>query len=331
MSTTAAVFLPKRPQHAKQCTLDEMLFPVENLKTEENITINGRKLTTLPSTSNVIIGVIDGVEKLLYNSSKRYELIPCGEIFPVIEQILKDNGIEYEVYYYMFEHSRFFAEYIIKSGAIQIGDNPEDVIFPTIIVEHSYNGRIKYKLAFGFFRQLCTNGLAMPISGKEKYNYVITGKHTKQIKASLEKLLDKFNRFIADSQTIAATFESLQTRVVTNWQARILAIIEHTNIAATDAAFAQITGTIVRETELLGTTTVNDWLIYNAFNQYLFNPNDAKGKKKDQKADFTATRKKDEIILDAVMNKPELTEPKDREKLFEKMAGKKGKKKNKPE
>jgi hypothetical protein len=299
------IILPKKPQTTKSCELQDLLFPVKNVVISEKFPL----IQTLDSVSNAIFGTIKGKETLLYTGSKVYELIPNQEIFPVIEDILKNAGIEFQAHYSMFDHSRFFAEYTIKAGGVAVGDS-NDLIYPLLIVDHSYNGRVKYKITFGYFRKLCTNGLSVPVEGKEKVNFSVVGKHTSQVKESLKTLMEKVNTFVVNQEKYAERFNIIAERKIENFTDRVLAVIEATGIGK--RGFEQITETIKKESAQLQ-TPVNDWLIYNGFNFHIFNARTKEGKEYGTSLDLR--RQDDEKVLMTILDKPELTAPKDRAKL----------------
>ena len=162
------------------CELKDLLFPVE-IRTEE--------MASNKEYSYKVVGQLNGADFLCNQCSDIYQLVPNSDIFPNIELILDANDIEYEVTYKHINHVRFYADYIItdKRFAYTIkGTN--DVICPMLRVQHSYNGLTKYKIIFGYFRMVCSNGMIIPVQEMKKFNLVITGKHTEAIKRSLKQL-----------------------------------------------------------------------------------------------------------------------------------------------
>ena len=83
----------KRNSAAPQkCDRDYILFPVE-MRDEE-----------MPSNTDYckrIVGQINGGDFLLNQCSPIYELVPNSEIFPKIEEVLINNGIEFEASIHM--------------------------------------------------------------------------------------------------------------------------------------------------------------------------------------------------------------------------------------
>src|SRR5690348_286536 len=114
-------------------TLNDMLFPVELASINEKTGLN-----SISSTEFGVFAHLAGESKqtLLNTCSDIYELVPNEMIFPKIETILKKAKIPFEVTYKMIDHSRFYADYTLKTGAVSVGSK-KDLIYPVIRVTHS--------------------------------------------------------------------------------------------------------------------------------------------------------------------------------------------------
>jgi hypothetical protein len=259
--------------------LQELLFPVE---------IRAEELDSNSEYEKRVIGLgigEDGGEKLLNQCSSRYELVPNTNIFPKIEEVLIANDIDYEVTYTHIGNVRFYADYRITDDSYSHTiKGTSDKIQPMLRVQHSYNGLVKYKICFGYFRMVCENGLVLPVEELKKYNLVITGKHTESIKKSFAKLNSLLVYFAAEADQITGEitrkYEKLATNKVTDLEDRLTEVLEASKINAVENArfstIADITDRIMAEANRNGLGydgKVNDWLIYNGINQYL-NDND---------------------------------------------------------
>jgi len=262
------------------CTLNEMLFPVEMASISEKL-----GLDTISSTEFGIFAQIGGKEMLLNTCSDNYELIPNANIFLEIERILNAGGIKFKVEYGMYQFSRFYADYTIEVGGISVG-NSTDLIFPVLRVEHSYNGLWKYKMTFGYFRLICSNGLVVPVEGQEESNITIVGKHTAKITESLKRLMEKIQFFTSNNKKFSEKFEIVADRWVKNWEDRVLEVINATGVGLRGAKFnektnqyeGQIFDRIREEASVLTNGKVNDWLIYNGINYNIYNGTTSEGK-----------------------------------------------------
>lgn len=251
-------------------TLKDLLFPVEMAPIQEKL-----GLKSISSTEYGIFANIDGSDILLNTCSDTYQLLPNEQIFPVIETMLKNAGIKFDVSYKMLDFSRFYGDYNLKTGGISVG-NRKDKIFPILRIEHSYNGLLKYKMTFGWFRMICTNGLTVPVEGKEDQNITIVGKHTAKILESLNQLLEKIEYFTKNQKRFAEKFQILADRSVKNWSDRIEEVMAVSGVGK--RGISDIVTRINLESKEYYNGQVNDWLIYNAFNWHIFNAKTSEGK-----------------------------------------------------
>lgn len=254
-------------------SLKNLLFPVFKALVSEMLGVD-----TISSTEYGIFGYVNGRDKkpvLINTCSDVYELLPNSDLFPVIEKILNDAKIKFEVTYKMIDFSRFYADYTLNTGGVSVG-NSKDEIFPILRIEHSYNGLLKYKMTFGWFRMICTNGLTIPVEGKENENITIVGKHTAKILESLKQLIEKITYFTENGEKFTKKYKVIADRWVKNWSARVEEVINATGIGKRGTA--QILAKIQEEAAILSDGKVNDWLIYNAFNFHIYNAKTNDGK-----------------------------------------------------
>jgi hypothetical protein len=258
--------------NAKVCEAKELYFPVwiDKNPDETNSEYDYR-----------VRGEIEGSEWSLNYCSSKYELIPCSEIFPNIEKVLTENKIGYDVTYRQLNHVRFYADYLLTDkdlGYRLTGTN--DTIQPMLRVQHSYNGMTKYRINFGYFRLVCTNGLVVPVEEMKEYCLSIVGKHTTEIVKSFDKLDKMLNTFIGNKDQIVAAitgkYEILGGVWVENPIERLKEVLGATKISMVENSkfntLEDIMGRIRKESDSLTlgyNGRVNDWLIYNGINQYL--------------------------------------------------------------
>ena len=290
-------------------TLADILFPVEKIEYPEMLEYvpvsdiptmdeNGNIVTPEQPTTEPVFNtansdykydifaypIFNGVkQKIRVNScSDRYELVPNTEIFPVIEQILLDKKIEFDVNYSMVNNAIFYVTYTINDPRYLYPiEGTNDYVKPQITVMHSYNGLVKYKIIFGYFRLVCTNGLTIPIAEMSEFNLCIIGKHTKSILESLHKLNDILTVFSNDAENICKSITSKYNLLAKSIPVSVVTRIENSlkeaGIIAVDNKSLNTLQYIINKAEQdannveLGYNgTVNDWLIYNAINSYLF-------------------------------------------------------------
>lgn len=253
-------------------TLDELLFPVW----VENETIASNS-----DYSKRVVGLVNDSPFLLNQCSPRYELIPNKDIFPIIEQVLNANNIQFSSKYRMVNNARFYADYLIDDSRYSYKvQGTTDLIFPKISVDHSYNGLTKYNIVFGYFRMICTNGLVIPAEEMNMFNLQISGKHTEAIKRSFSELDFVLKNFANNAHNVVnainAKFDFLGGKVVVNLEDRLTEVLNASKINIVSNSKLNtidfITEIITDESHKIGMGgTVTDWLVYNGINQYIDN------------------------------------------------------------
>lgn len=105
--------------------------------------------------------------------SKNYGLITNKELMtPLIE--LLEKSYEVEAHASNWGFSKFYVDFVIKDIEIKI--QKRDKIFPRIRMNNSYDGSVRYQFEFGFWRQVCGNGLCVLLDELE--NGSIKMRHT---------------------------------------------------------------------------------------------------------------------------------------------------------
>jgi hypothetical protein len=258
------------------CGLNDILFPVELIDNPD---------LTNSEYAKVVVGQTPRGEMKLNYCSNVYALVPNAEIFPNIEAILKSQEIEFEASYTHVKHVRFYANYKITDKRYQYSiEGTNDVVFPKLNVQHSYNGKTNYRIMFGYFRLVCTNGLTIPVKEMKDFNLTIGGKHTINIKHSLTELNEMLVFFVNNAELvidkITGRFNALAQSFPLIPSERVEEVLKASGIIAVDNAKLNTVNFImlkVREEadkpNLGYNGRINDWLIYNGINQYIFDDN----------------------------------------------------------
>jgi hypothetical protein len=256
------------------CNMQDLLFDVE---------LRDNPMPANSEYKKIVVGQIGGSDFFLNACSPRYELVKNVDIFPNIESVLNANGIQFEVNYSHIDNVRFYADYRITDKQYaynMVGTNDE--IQPLIRVQHSYNGLTKYRIVFGYFRLVCSNGMVIPVQEMKQYNLAIIGKHTESIRHSFDEL-DKMLKFFASDArqvtlALTAKYEMLGGRMVANVQDRIAEVlkagsiisVEQKNFNTVENIYNRITEELRDPRMTAYNGKINDWLIYNGVNQYIF-------------------------------------------------------------
>jgi len=258
-------------QGLKSCNLNDIMFPVENVKQTE--------FACNSDYTNDIFGYLGadveqgimGVKTRLNTCSDRYKLVTNAEVFLPVRELLQGKGIDFTETYMQKDNARFYGQFSIDANPFHVNGNPKDEIYPMLRVQHSYNGLTKYLISFGYYRLVCTNGLTIPVKEMNEFNMGIGGKHTISIETAMKKLSVHLNMFIDQSSNFLHNFDVLAQKEVLNWEDRLKEVMTATKISmgnnpeTTKDYFAEI---INREMDYYGGVT-NDFLIYNALNQYV--------------------------------------------------------------
>lgn len=145
------------------------------------------------------------------NCSSNYLLVPNREIFPILEQEMEKFGLS-KINRTVVDNSTFFVDYdfVGKDKKIRIAKG--DVIFPRISIENSYNSRYLFKINAAFMRQVCSNGLCLPV---EDGTFGAILSHSKgNIGKIVEESLEGIHNFFANAKEIAGEYEILMEKKV---------------------------------------------------------------------------------------------------------------------
>jgi hypothetical protein len=253
-------------------SLQESLFPVRIERTNEMIP----GIITNSEYSRMVIGEVNGTDKLLNCCSPRYELVPNVTIFPEILRVLDANGITYSMEFSHINHARFYCNIVLEDADLAFDLGNGDVIKPRLQIGHSYNGLTKYYIRFGYFRLICENGLVVPLQEMKEYNLSIVGKHTESILRSFKQLDVLLHNLIENRKgftAITKVFEVMNDTFVPNINDRIAEVAKASGIILVEnSKFSALENIRLRaESEMaeLNLPKINDWLLYNAFNQYI--------------------------------------------------------------
>jgi hypothetical protein len=254
----------------KTRNMNDILFPVEKVSTE--------LITNMPANSNCEYSIIvnpfgEDSKRHVSFCSERYELVPLASFLPAIRQILIDKGLKFTEKYTMHDYSVFNCEFVIEDTDFYIGDTPADKLLMRINVAHSYNGQQQYGIDMGTaFRKKCTNGLWLTVMDSVKYGLSIRGKHTAKINKSLYALTEKLELVLNNDvkAKFKETFNPLYDHWVANWEDRLLEVLTTAGIGTKKTNIEHISNIIKSESLDLYGGRVNDWLIYNGVNNFIF-------------------------------------------------------------
>ena len=221
--------------------------------------------------------------KVLNYCSDQYGLVPNSSIFPQIEDMLRLNDISFEATYRHVDHVEFYVEYLITDDRYTwTVPGTNDKIQMIIRVQHSYDSSKVFKVFMGWFRFICDNGLVSPVKEMEDYNLVIVVKHATKIHKSFEV----FNQMLVKIQNEA---EEIIAAVGNKFNVLAETVVPHESFddmlkeTLAAAGIKPISNSKyctledIKQRAMLEANhptlgyngTVNEWLVYNAINQYI--------------------------------------------------------------
>lgn len=198
------------------------------------------------------------------NCSENYLLIPNKEIFPILEKEMQKFGLS-SVHRKVLDHSVFFADYDFIDDSKKIEVAKGDIIFPRISIENSYNSKYLFKISAAFMRQVCTNGLCLPVEDSS-FNAILS--HSKgNVNKIIEESIAGINNFFSNAKEIAGEYEVLMEKhiQISDVEDCVQAILKKSNSLL--SCKEQIVERIKAENKM--GIELNMFNIYNGINYFL--------------------------------------------------------------
>lgn len=240
----------------------------------ENQVVLLSRLAQMPTRRGLENAIVSGGE-IVNVVSKSYAHLPNEQFFYQAEQKLIEAGINYTARSINRDNRSFAVDYILQDDSYHINvKNGVDTLKPMLRFTNSYDGSCRTSGHFGFFRQVCSNGLhvahsVVGFSVKHKGN--IAEIVFPEISHLVEKFLDnEFYSLHKKFEVLAETpLHDVEGFVKLTAEKLKLFIFESSEQNPEPSKNARIViDTIYRESALLGDKP-NMWLGYNAFNELL--------------------------------------------------------------
>jgi len=208
---------------------------------------------------------------------KDYSILSNENFFGEIEKQLKENDIKVLKRSINRDDRAFAVDHILNDDRYAvIVKNGNDKIRPMLSFTTSYDGSTKTQGRFGFFREVCQNGL-FTITSEIGFSMKRRGDLEYIVIGEVEKLIQKFmdNEFYE----IKKKFEVLAETPIKNLGEYVKIVCKETNIfqfekskenVAPSKTAETVIALIKHEAKLLNTDS-NLFLGYNAFNNVLHN------------------------------------------------------------
>lgn len=255
------------------------------------------QITSMPCRRGLEKGIVCG-GVLVNTVSKGYGYLPNENFFRQVEHKLHDEQIRYVTRSINRNNCSFAVDYILSDDRYQVTvKNGTDRIRPMLRFTNSYDGSCKTAGYFGFFREVCSNGLHVSES-KIGFSVKHRGDMLNVVLPEISLLVEKFmeNEFYS----LKRKFEVLAERPISNLDDFVKVTAENFKLFQFECSEKNpgpslnartVLETIERESQFLNTDP-NLWIGYNAFNSILH------GK---LKKPFGAQKNLDAKIFEAVL------------------------------
>lgn len=242
--------------------LDSLYFPAKHVAVEK------LGFAGVPGRDHAVIVNPGSDNKIVSLCSEDYELVLNENIFPEIEAGLK--GLDYTVQAKNYNDCMFKVDFIVPIEGLDFfkGDNLQ----MRIETWHSYDSRRRFLIDAGLWRQICGNGLAMPleVAQAQDYKLEMSGMHSHD---NVKEMLKSFTMWLPNVlESLPATakevYKPLNDRALTNYSERILEVVSATKVFSTKLVEDAVA--VAQLEERAGGLRRSDWLAYNAINNLIF-------------------------------------------------------------
>lgn len=237
--------------------------------------------------------------KIVNVVSSRYGHLPNEKFFGQVEEKLIDADIHYDTRSINRDDQTFSVDYILNDKDFHINvKNGKDEIKPMLRFTNSYDGSCKTSGHFGFFRQICTNGLHVSQS-QIGFSVKHRGNMAEIVLPEIKTLVSKF--MDNEYYSLHRKFEVLAEKKIGNLEGFVKFVADKTKIFVYDSSTKnpapslnarKVIEIVNNEAKDLGERP-NMWLGYNAFNAVLHN---------EMKKGFQEQYNKDIKIFDTIFS-----------------------------
>jgi len=214
--------------------------------------------------------------KIVNVVSNSYGHVPNELYFKKAEEMLTGAGLNYQKRTINRDDRSFITDFIIDDNSQFSVKNEKDLILPMLRFKNSYDGSEKTSGHFGFYRQVCSNGLHVSQSEIE-FSIKHSKNNTDLIMPRLSNLFDKFldNEFY----TITKKFDRMREFKIIDTKEFVEDILHRTKLFRYECSDKNNDPSkksrevleILDNEALLLNEQPNLWIGYNAFNQMLHN------------------------------------------------------------
>lgn len=240
--------------------------------------------------------VVISNDKIVNVVSNSYGHIPNELFFKKAEQLLLDANLKYHKRTINGNDRSFITDFIIEDDNQFSLKNEQDKILPMLRFKNSYDGSEKTSGHFGFYREVCTNGLHVAQS-EIAFSIKHSKNNTDLIMPKLNLLFEKFLN--NEYYEITRKFREMEEIELIDTKAFVKEILEKTKLFRYECSDKNDNPS-KKSRELLDMiaeegqdyyTTPTLWDGYNAFNWMLHNT---------LKKTFSQQEKLDKVLFDEI-------------------------------
>jgi hypothetical protein len=225
-----------------------------------------------------------GMEKAVVSNGKVVNIVsdvyghlPNEKFFLVVEEKLINADVEYNKRSINRDDRSFAVDYILNDDRYIIDvANGKDIIKPMLRFVNSYDGSCKTSGNFGYFRQVCTNGLHVAET-KMSFSVKHKGSICDFVLPEIDMLVSEFMN--NEYYTLKPKAEFLSGAIISDVQKFVKQVCNETAIFKYEISDKnpepRLNATIVADSILAEAKYLNVepnmWLGYNAFNEILHN------------------------------------------------------------
>ncbi len=252
--------------------------------------IETSKICDYPAASHISNTILSN-GKIVNMVSADYGFISNQDFFGKFEHKLREERIQFEAKYTNYDDARFTADYILD-GELFI--KPEhkgkygivDSIKPKLRLTNSYDGKVPLAGYFGFFRQICSNGLHAQVNDLA-FQKRRTRSNIEIIFPTMSEMIEQYKK--NDQVKIFRKYEVLAEKTIK--KSELENIVKHFITSENLFKFEKsdknpepsiqsqfVLDTIAKECDTLHVKP-NAWIVYNSINEWIYS--DERNKKDD--------------------------------------------------
>ncbi|MEP6261477.1 MAG: DUF932 domain-containing protein [Gillisia sp.] len=214
--------------------------------------------------------------KIVNVVSNSYGHVPNELFFKKAEEMLTSSGLNYQKRTINRNDRSFITDFIIDDNSQFSVKNEKDLILPMLRFKNSYDGSEKTSGHFGFYREVCSNGLHI---SQSEIEFAI--KHSKNsTDLIMPRLINLFDKFLDNEfYTITKKFDKMKEFKIIDTKEFVKVILDRTKLFRYECSDTNNDPSkksrevleILDNEALLLKESPNLWIGYNAFNQMLHN------------------------------------------------------------